>query len=100
MFAGILAGLLAGGAILFLLFKFDVKKVLYFEIIIDVISTSLLTTLMHGTFFGMCAALTGGFVISLYLYVARRMYGYKRLSRPKWYSWPRWEIVEPKWRIQ
>lgn len=97
MLAWAVAGLVAGLAVLFLLAKFDFKKVLYFDKVIDIISSALLIVLFSGTFAGMMAAAFGGVIISFTLLLAKYVIGYKRLARERWYSIPRWQEVQPTW---
>ena len=56
----VIAGVFAGLAILFLLAKFDFKKVLWLDVPIDILSTLLLVVMFAGTFAGMMAAVIGG----------------------------------------
>ena len=55
----IIAGIFSALAILFLLAKFDFKKVLWLDIPIDIASTVLLVAMFAGTFAGMMAAVIG-----------------------------------------
>lgn len=90
----IIAGVFSAFAIIFLLAKFDFKKVLWLDIPIDIMSTILLVIMFAGTFAGMMAAVIGGCIISSFLYVAKRIKGYKK---PKWKRfWYEWEDVKPR----
>jgi uncharacterized membrane protein len=84
----IVAGVFSALAILFLLAKFDFKKVLWLDIPIDIASTILLVVMFAGTFAGMMAAVIGGCIISITLFSIKRIAGYKK---PKWkkfgYEW-------------
>lgn len=84
----VIAGIFSALAILFLLAKFDFKKVLWLDIPIDIASTVLLVAMFAGTFAGMMAAVIGGCVISLSLLAAKKVIGYKK---PMWckfgYQW-------------
>ena len=75
------AGIASATAILFLLFKFNIKKVLAFDIAVDVASSALLVVLFAGTFAGMMAAVIGGSIISVVLYVMKRLNGYEKPIR-------------------
>ena len=86
----VIAGIFSALAILFLLAKFDFKKVLWLDIPIDIASTILLVAMFAGTFAGMMAAVIGGCVISLTLLTAKRLIGYKK---PKWFKY-KYEWVE------
>lgn len=77
----LIAGVFSALAILFLLAKFDFKKVLWLDIPIDIISTCLLIIMFAGTFAGMMAAVIGGCLISMTLYLSKKAMGYKK---PRW----------------
>ena len=88
----LLAGLISVLAILFLLLKIDIRKVLAFDIWVDIGVTALLVTLFAGTFSGMFAACVAGAGFSIILYVLKHTIGYKRLT------FHGWETVTPKWQ--
>ena len=71
MFFFLIAGVFAGLAILFLLAKFDFKKVLWLDVPIDIISTLLLVVMFAGTFVGMMAAVIVGCLISVSLLLSK-----------------------------
>lgn len=89
----VLAGVFSALAILFLLFKLDIKKVLAFDFFVDISSSLLLTVLFFGTFAGMMAAVIGGGLISMVLYFTKRIIGYKKPTFKK-YKFV-WEDVPP-----
>lgn len=90
----VLAGIFSALAILFLLFKLDIKKVLAFDFFVDISSSLLLTVLFFGTFAGMMAAVIGGGIISMVLYFTKRIIGYKK---PKFKNYKFvWEDVPPR----
>ena len=64
----LLAGLIAAAGMLFLLFKFGVRKVINYDIYVDLFVTVLLMFLLAGTFSGMMAALTAGTIVSVLLF--------------------------------
>tara|TARA_S200000501_G_scaffold346455_1_gene359900 strand:- start:4308 stop:4592 length:285 start_codon:yes stop_codon:yes gene_type:complete len=92
MFFYLVAGIASATAILFLLFKFNIKKVLAFDIAVDIGSSALLVVLFAGTFAGMMAAVIGGSIISVVLYAIKRLKGYEKPIRKgfkvKWVSVP------------
>tara|TARA_B100000902_G_scaffold66465_1_gene72872 strand:- start:1744 stop:2040 length:297 start_codon:yes stop_codon:yes gene_type:complete len=67
----ILAGALSAAGLLFLLFKFGIRRVINFDIPIDIGMTTLLMMLFAGTFGGMMAAMVGGLIISVTLYAMK-----------------------------
>jgi len=81
MFFYLVAGIASATAILFLLFKFNIKKVLAFDIAVDIGSSALLVVLFAGTFAGMMAAVIGGAIISVVLYAIKRLKGYEKPIR-------------------
>ena len=90
----IIAGVFSALAILFLLAKFDMKKVLWLDIPIDIASTILLVVMFAGTFAGMMAAVIGGCIISITLFALKKLNGCKKPKRNKFsYSW---EEVKPR----
>nr|BAR16664.1 hypothetical protein [uncultured Mediterranean phage uvMED] len=77
----IIAGIFSALAILFLLFKFNIKRVLAFDVPIDIASSALLVVLFAGTFAGMMAAVIGGSIISIVLYVMKKIKGCEKPRR-------------------
>ena len=73
------AGIIAAIAMIFLFFKLDIRKVLGYDAFIDIAFTTLLAYLFAGTFSGMVAALIGGALLSVFLLIAKKVLGYKRL---------------------
>jgi len=94
----LIAGVFSAFAIIFLLAKFDFKKVLFWDIPIDIGATVLLIVMFAGTFAGMMAAVIGGCIISAVLYVSKRIAGYKK---PKWNRFGyEWVDVSPRSKSQ
>ena len=77
----ILAGVASAIGVLFMLFKLDIKKVLAFDVFVDIGASLLLIVMFAGTFAGMMAAVIAGSIISIVLYIIKRMLGFKKLSR-------------------
>ena len=77
----IIAGLFSAVGILFSLAKMNFKRVLWLDVPIYIASTALLVILVFGTFAGMLAAAIGGSIISLVLYISKKVVGYQK---PKW----------------
>ena len=74
-------GLIAAAGMLFLLFKFGVRKVIHYDILFDVLITALLMYALAGTYGGMMAALTGGLIVSIVLFIMKRtLPGRQKLS--------------------
>jgi|TARA_B110000261_G_C12935144_1_gene298127 hypothetical protein len=95
----ITAGLISAAGLLFLLFKFGARRVITYDIPIDILTTSLLMFLFAGTFGGMMAAMVGGLVVSITLYVMKSTMTREELKWVRTKHFPyrklRWIEVEP-----
>ena len=95
----IFAGLIAALGLLFLLFKFGVRRIITYDIPIDITATVLLMVLFAGTFSGMMAAMFGGLVISVTLFVMKQTMAREELHLVKVKKFPyrawRWIEVDP-----
>ncbi len=95
----IFAGLIAALGLLFLLFKFGVRRIITYDIPIDIAATVLLMILFAGTFSGMMAAMFGGLVISVTLFVMKQTMSREELQLVKVKKFPyrawRWIEVDP-----
>jgi len=91
-----LAGIIAAAGMLFLLFKFGVRKVITYDILFDVLITFFLVIVLAGTFSGMIAALFGGLLVSVVLFIMKRTMRHEKLSLVKTKKFPyrRWMWVE------
>jgi hypothetical protein len=91
-----LAGIIAAAGMLFLLFKFGVRKVITYDIFFDVLITFFLMIVLAGTFSGMIAALFGGLLVSVVLFIMKRTMRHEKLSFVKTKKFPfrRWMWVE------
>ena len=78
-------GLISAVGILLLLFKCgDIRKVLAFDVPIDIGATIGLSMLFFGTVSGMAIAAVGGLIITIVLFVLKKAIGYKRLTLRGW----------------
>jgi len=68
-----LTGIIAACGVLFLLLKFGLNKILRHDILIDVGATFFLIWIFAGTFSGMMAGLVAGAIISIFLFVAKKV---------------------------
>jgi membrane protein CcdC involved in cytochrome C biogenesis len=95
----IIAGLLSAVGLLFLIFKFGVRRAITYDIPLDVACTGLLMFLFAGTFGGMFAAMVGGLVISITLFVMKKTMTREQLMFVKTKKFPyrtlRWIEVDP-----
>ncbi len=82
------AGLCSAAAIIFLLLKFNMRRVLCFDILVDCAATAFLIIIFAGSFAGMMAAVIGGAIISITLFFVKRAIGHDRLTRRGWVHVP------------
>ena len=68
----ILAGLISAIGILILILKLGMRKVISYDVAIDVIVTGILMFSLAGTYSGMMAALVGGLFVSITLFLMKR----------------------------
>jgi len=95
----ITAGLLSAAGLLFLIFKFGVRRMIAYDIPLDIATTGLLMFLFAGTFGGMMAAMVGGLVVSITLFVMKKTMVREELMWIKTKKFPyrslRWVEVDP-----
>lgn len=68
----IIAGLLSAAGLLFLIFKFGVRRIIAYDIPIDIAVTGFLMWAFAGTYSGMMAAMIGGLTISIALFALKK----------------------------
>lgn len=73
-------GILSAFTILIVLYRLGLRKFMGYPAILDAAVVFLLAFLLHGTFGGITAAITGGLFFSLAITVIRKYYGYSRYS--------------------
>jgi hypothetical protein len=83
-----LAGLIAAIGIIFLLLKFNIRRIAKYDILLDVAITFFLIWIFAGTFAGMMAGLFAGALISVFLYVIKRAIPREELRWVKTRSFP------------
>lgn len=95
----IVAGLLSAVGLLFLLFKFGVRRIIAYDIPIDIAVTGFLMYAFAGTYSGMFSAMVGGLIVSITLYIMKRTMRREELKLVKTSSFPyramRWIGVQP-----
>jgi membrane protein CcdC involved in cytochrome C biogenesis len=95
----ITAGLLSALGLLFLIFKFGVRRAITYDIPLDIAATGLLMFLFAGTFGGMMVAMVGGLVVSITLFVMKKTMVREELMFVKTKKFPyrqlRWIEVDP-----
>ncbi len=67
-----IAGLLSALGLLFLIFKFGIRRVISYDIPVDIAVTVLLMYVFAGTYSGMMAAMVGGLIVSATLFIMKR----------------------------
>lgn len=95
----ILAGVVTALAFIFLLLKCPIRRLLAFDFAIDVGVTALMMVMFAGTFAGMFAAVTGGAIVSVFLYATKQLIGYEK-PHLRWLGLRgvRWERRDPRWK--
>jgi hypothetical protein len=78
------AGVIAAVAMIFLMLKLDIKKICGYDILVDITFTGLLAWMLAGTYSGMMAALIGGAIVSIFLFITKKVNGYSKLTRKGW----------------
>jgi len=95
----IFAGLLSALGLLFLIFKFGVRRIIAYDIPIDITVTAFFMYAFAGTYSGMIAAMVGGLIVSITLYVMKRTMRREELKLVKTSQFPyrawRWIGVQP-----
>jgi len=95
----IFAGLLSALGLLFLIFTFGVRRIIAYDIPIDITVTAFLMYAFAGTYSGMIAAMVGGLIVSITLYVMKRTMRREELKLVKTSQFPyrawRWIGVQP-----
>ena len=97
----LLIGILSAFGLLLLLLKFGGRKVIGADIFVDIAITITLMVCFYGTFSGMTAAMFGGLIASIVLFVAKRTMVHEKLKvQLNKYYIPKltWEEVHPNWR--
>jgi len=67
-----IAGLLSALGLLFLIFKFGIRRIVSYDIPIDIAVTGFMIWAFAGTYAGMMAAMVGGLIVSAVLFVLKR----------------------------
>ena len=95
----IIAGLLTACAFLILLYKLNLKRVLQYDIVVDVAITFFLMWIFAGTFAGMMAAIIGGLFVSIVLVLLKKTMPRQKLGVIKTNSFPYrkvgWVTINP-----
>lgn len=95
----IYAGLISAAGLLFLIFKFGIRRVITYDIPIDIAVTALLIYAFAGTYSGMLAAMVGGLIVSITLFVMKRTMNREELTVVRVSKFPyrafRWVGVRP-----
>lgn len=86
----------AAAALFIVMIKLNIRRVLGYDALIDLVSTALLISMFQGTATGMAAAVFAGVILSLLLLIAKQLLGYERLERDGLHL--RWRYYRPKWR--
>ena len=89
----LLAGVISASAMIFLLLKLPLKRVCGYDFFIDVGFTFLLAWMFAGTYSGMMAAIIGGAIVSVFLFLAKKINGYEKLQlKDKKLTWRQYDV--------
>tara|TARA_B100000575_G_C23109216_1_gene640552 strand:+ start:992 stop:1309 length:318 start_codon:yes stop_codon:yes gene_type:complete len=95
----LLAGLIGAAGMLFLCFKFGVRKVISYDIFFDIAITAVLMYSLAGTYAGMMAALLGGLLVSIILFIMKKTMYHEKFCILKTETFPYrkfgWRMVPP-----
>lgn len=84
MAAMIVSGVITALSVLFLLCKFDIKKVCGYDWLFDIIFTITVAIIFSGTYSGMVVAMVADLCLAAMLLILKRTIGYKKLTRRGW----------------
>lgn len=95
----ITAGIISALGLLFLIFKFGIRRVIAYDIPIDIAVTGFLMYAFAGTYAGMMAAMVGGLIVSVTLFTLKKSIRREELKLIKTSSFPyrtfRWVGIAP-----
>lgn len=74
-------GLISALGMILIIIKLDIQKIAGYDLWVDIAFTGLLAYLFAGTYSGMVAAMIAGIIVSAFLFISKKLYGYKRLQR-------------------
>jgi len=77
-------GILMSFTLLIVMARLGLRKFMGYPAILDAAVVLLLGWLLHGTFGGIAAAITGGLFFSVMITVIRKYYGYSRFTYKGW----------------
>lgn len=96
----ITAGILSALGLLFLIFKFGIRKVITYDIPIDIAVTGFLMYALAGTYAGMMAAIVGGLIVSIVLFLLKKTIHSEQFKLVKTKAFPyrkgMWVLVPPE----
>lgn len=79
----IITGILTALGFWIILLKLNIRKVLNFEIGIDVMFTVGMVMFLAGTFSGIMTGVIAGITLSILLYLSKKIWGVQRLLKEK-----------------
>jgi len=97
----LLIGILSAFGLLLLLLKVGGRKVIGADIFVDIAITITLMVCFYGTFSGMAAAMLGGLIASIVLFIMKKTMIHEVIAVNKnKYHVPtiKWEEKQPDWR--
>ena len=97
----LLIGILSAFGLLLLLLKVGGRKVIGADIFVDIAITITLLICFYGTYSGMVAAMLGGLIASIVLFIMKKTMVHEVVSvkKNKYYlPTVKWEEKQPDWR--
>lgn len=95
LMSAVVFSLAASIALFVLLLKLNIRRVLGYDVAVDIACTIILISAFEGTVTGMAAAMFAGCVISLMLFCIKLCIGFERLQYVD-HHW-KWVRYEPVW---
>ena len=82
----LITGMLTALGVWIILLKLGIRKVLNFEVPIDVTFTIGLVMYMAGTFSGIMTGVVAGIALSLLLALSKKMWGVEKINWKRWFK--------------
>lgn len=87
-----LYGVISALAVFIILMKLPLRKILGYDVAVDIAFTIMLAWILSGSFAGMMAALIGGLLLSIVLAVTKKLLGYEKIELNGWHpTWRRYK---------
>ena len=84
VFTIFLLGVLSASAVLAIIARFNLKRLMGYPIVLDVSATILFAFILAGTLTGIASAIIAGLFFSAFVQAYRYFIGYEKLTRKGW----------------